>query len=156
MTMSRSVSSVLAVAFVFGVVEVGTGAQGNAAQRAVREKAIIAAEHKLIEAVAAGDAAAFKAMVDADAWSVSPRGPLSLTDFVASMKDLKLESGWTISEPRVVWAASNTAVLFYRLTGKATFMGQPLPPVVFASTIWHESNKKWTAVFHQETPAVAK
>ena len=154
MTMLRAMVALAAVVVVSS--HAVARAQGTAAERSAREKQMIAAEHKLVDAVATGDVAAFKTMVEADAWSISPRGAMAVADFIAGMKDLKIEPGWTITETRVVWAASNTAVLFYKLTGKATWMGQALPPVIYASTVWHESNKKWTASFHQETPAIAK
>jgi hypothetical protein len=53
----------------------------------------------------------------------------------------------------VIWIASNTAVLMYKFAGKGTFMGQPIPPVTFCSTVWHKSGNKWAAAFHQESAA---
>ena len=143
------------IAMLAGLAGLQAAGQGTAAERAAREKAMIAAEHRLVEAVAKSDVATIKAMTAAEAWSISGRGAMSLPDFLASLKDFKIEPGWTISDTRVVWAAGNTAILFYTLTGKATFMGKPLPATVFASTVWHEEKNQWIAYFHQETPAIS-
>ena len=153
MWMFMRVGIVVGMALVAGAVHAAALGQ---ADRIAREKAMIAEEHRLVDAVVKGDVAVFKSLVKAEAWSISPSGAIPVAEFEKSMKDLKIEPGWTITEPRVVWAASNTAVLFYTFTAKGTYRGQPLPPVMFASTIWHESNKKWTAFFHQETPAAPK
>ena len=126
------------------------GAQAN---RPAREKAMIDAEHKVLEAIAKGDLGAFKALVSNEGWSVDPSGVMSVKEFEKNFKQFKIEPGWKISDTRVIWAASNTAILTYKWTGKGTFMGQPLPEVVFASTVWHEADKRWVAMFHQETPA---
>ena len=103
------------------------------ADKTATDKAIIANENKINEAVAKGDAAAFKALVASDAWSIDAAGMMSMADFVKNIKQFKLEPGWKITDTKVLWIASNSAVLTYRWTGKGTFMGQPIPPVTFAS-----------------------
>ena len=128
-------------------------AQGS--DKAALEKTIIANEQKINEAVAKGDLAAFKALVSKDAWSIDSGGPMSVADFEKNFKQAKIEPGWKITDTKVVWIASNTAVLFYKWTGKGTFMGQPVPPVTFCSTVWHKGGDKWAASFHQESAAAA-
>jgi hypothetical protein len=128
-------------------------AQAKDADKAALEKVIIANEQKINEAVAKGDVSAFKALVTADGWSLDANGPMSVTDFEKNLKQVKIEAGWKISDTRVVWIASGTAVLLYKWTGSGTFMGQPLPSVAFVSTVWHRNGTKWVAAFHQESAA---
>jgi hypothetical protein len=129
------------------------GASKADSDKAAAEKAIVAAEQKVIEAIAKGDLGAFKGLVSSDGWSISPNGPMANSEFEKNFKQAKIEPGWKINETRVIWVASNSAVLLYKWTGKGTFMGQPLPPVVYSSTVWHRNGDKWVAVFHQETAA---
>jgi hypothetical protein len=128
-------------------------AQGKDADKGALEKAVVANEQKINDAVAKGDASAFKALVSSDAWSLDASGPMSMAEFLKNIKSAKIEPGWKISDTKVLWIASNTAVLIYKWTGKGTFMGQPVPPVTFCSTVWHKSGDKWTAAFHQESAA---
>ena len=123
------------------------------ADKAAAEKALVANESKISEAVAKGDAGAFKALVSSEGWSMDATGMMSTADFVKNIKQFKLEPGWKITDTKVLWIASNTAVLTYKWTGKGTFMGQPIPPVTLSSTVWHKTGDKWMAMFHQETAA---
>lgn len=143
------------VASAIAAAAAATLAQGKDADKAALEKAIVANEQKINDAVARGDLNAFKALVDKDGWSLDAGGPMSVADFEKNFKQVKIEPGWKITDTKVHWIASNTAVLFYKWTGKGTFNGQPVPPVVFASTVWHKSGDKWAAVFHQESAAAA-
>ena len=127
--------------------------KASGTDKAADERAIIAAEQKVIEAVAAGDAVAFKALVKDDGFAIDGNGPMANSEFMKNIKLAKIEPGWKISDPKVIWAASNTAVLYYKWTGKSSFMGQAAPPVVFSSTVWHKNGNKWVAVFHQESAA---
>jgi hypothetical protein len=54
----------------------------------------------------------------------------------------------------VLWVDDNTAVHYYRWTGKGTYMGQPVPSPVYASSVWTNRGGKWIAVYHQETAAM--
>jgi hypothetical protein len=130
-------------------------AQAKDSDKAALEKSIIANEQKINEAIAKGDLGGFKALVSSDGWSVDSSGPMSMPEFEKNFKQAKIEPGSKITDTKVVWIASNSAVLIYKWTGKGTFMGQPVPPVTFSSTVWHKNGNKWTAVFHQESAAAA-
>lgn len=145
---------------------VGVGAQGTGAaappkppasaatlDKAAMETELLATEQKLNEAVAKGNLTAFKALVVPGGWSVDQGGLMSVLDFQKNFAQIKIEPGWTIADSRVVWIDSSSAVVTYKWTGTGTFMGQPLPPVVFASTTWTKRGGKWVAVFHQESTA---
>jgi hypothetical protein len=147
---------VVASASVAGQGTTGSGAprppQSSATMdRAGMEAAIKLNEEKINEAIAKGQLAAFRALVADTAWSVDAGGPMSAIDFQKNFAQLKVEAGWAISDSRIVWSDTNTAVHFYKWTGNGTFNGQPLPPVVWASTVWNKRQNKWIAVFHQET-----
>jgi len=139
------------------IVAFGVGsAHGQDAQT---EKTIIANERAVNEAVAKGNAAAFKQHVAADGWAVDAvMGRMAVADFLAGFdamtKEMKVSS-WDITESKVQWVDANTAVHTYKWTGTGTYHGQPLPSPVWASTVWTKKSGKWMAMFHQESPVMA-
>jgi hypothetical protein len=117
------------------------------------EKALIANEQKINDAVLKGDAATFKTLVADDGLGIDETGPMPTADFAKMLKpgmgkitDVKLENF------KVVWADANTAILTYTWSGKGTFMDQPVKSPSFLATVYTRRAGKWTAVFHQETP----
>jgi len=119
------------------------------------DKALIANERKVADAISKGDKAAFTALVAPTGWSVDSMGPMKVSDLVAMFDQLKVTS-WAISDEKVSWVDGNTAILTYKWTGAGTFQGQPIPASVFASTVWTKKGDKWVAVFHQESEAAKK
>ena len=125
----------------------------NAAQApSALDKALIANENKINEAVAKGDKAAFTAFVAPDAWSMDAMGPMKVSEFAAMLDQMKIKT-WKISDEKVTWVDPNTAVVTYKWTGSGTFQGQPVASPVYASTVWTKKADKWLAVFHQESEA---
>jgi hypothetical protein len=125
------------------------------AQDAQAEKTIIANERAISASFAKGNLAGFKEHVATDGFAIDPvMGPMTVAEFVkgwdAMVKDMKIAS-WDITDSKVQWVDANTAVHFYKWTGKGTFQGQPMPSPTWASTVWTKKNGKWAAVFHQET-----
>ena len=59
-----------------------------------------------------------------------------------------------LSDMKVHWFDTNTAVVVYKWTGKGTAMVQPIPSLAYVSTVWVNSGGKWMAHFHQETVGV--
>jgi ketosteroid isomerase-like protein len=135
------------------------------AQDAATEKALIANERAINEAFVKADKAGFAKLVAAEGFSIDPvmgRMPAAdmLKTFDAMAKDMKVTS-WDITNPKVLWADPNTAIVNYTWTGKGTYQGQPMPSPTYATTVWTKKNGQWMAVFHQETnampaPAAAK
>jgi hypothetical protein len=128
------------------------------AQDAQAEKTIIANERAISAAFAKGNLAAFKEHVAMDGFAIDPMmGPMSVAEFVkqfdAMAKDMKIES-WDIADSKLQWVDANTAVHYYKWTGKGTMQGQPIPSPTWCSTVWTKKNGKWTATFHQETLVV--
>jgi hypothetical protein len=126
------------------------GAQ--AGSKAATEKALIANENKVSEAVAKHDVKTFTDLVASDGVSADGMGFMKVGDFVKSMNDVKIAS-WHIMDTQVHWVDDKTAVVTYTWMGSGTFKGEPFPPTTYASTVWTERNGKWVAVFHQESAA---
>jgi hypothetical protein len=124
----------------------------QAASKAATEKALIANENKVADAIAKHDLKTFSALVAADGVSADMGGFMKVADFTKQFDQVKVSS-WHIMNPQVVWINDKTAVVAYTWMGKGTFMNQPMPETVYASTVWTERNGKWVAVFHQETTA---
>ena len=122
------------------------------ADHSALEKALIANENKINEAVAKGDKAAFSALITADAWSVDGMGAMKVSDFAATLDQMKVKT-WKISDEKIAWVDANTAIVTYKWTGSGTYQGQPFPPVTYASTVWTKKGDKWLAAFHQESEA---
>jgi hypothetical protein len=119
------------------------------------DKALIANEHKINEAVAKGDKAGFLALLAPDAWSADANGFMKAADFANMMGDLKV-TDWKISDEKVSWADPNTAIVTYTWTGSGSFQGQPIHSPTYASTVWTKKAGKWVAVYHQESEAAPK
>jgi hypothetical protein len=127
----------------------------SGAGHAEAEKALVANERAVMDAVAKGNAAAFKEHVAADSWAVDPMsGRMSTADFLAGFdkmtKEMKLTS-WDLSDVKTYWADPNVAVVTYQWTGQGTYQGRPIPSPLWASTVWAKRGGKWMAVYHQET-----
>jgi hypothetical protein len=129
----------------------------KAAERAAAEKILLANETKLMDAITKGDVTAFKALVDADAWSIDASGVLSVADFEKQLKSGQAKiTESKLSAEKVLWIDSDNAVLSYTWTGKGMYMNKPVPSPVYASTLWTKrKDNKWLVAFHQETAAVS-
>ena len=119
------------------------------------DKALIANERKVADALAKGDKAAFSALVAPTAWSVDGAGIMKVSDMLATFDNIKI-TNWAISDEKVAWVDGSTAILSYKWTGAGTFAGQPIPPTVYSSTVWTKKGDKWVAVFHQESAATTR
>jgi hypothetical protein len=126
-----------------------------APERSALDKALIANENKVADALMKKDKAAFTALVASDGWSIDGNGVMKTSELVGMLDQLVIKS-YKITEEKVSWADPNTAIVAYRWTGSGTFAGQPFPPIVYASTVWTKKGDKWIAVFHQETEAAKK
>src|SRR5215475_8104148 len=127
-----------------------------AANRAAIEKQIVANERAINDAVAKGDMKTFHSILAADAAGVDTGGitRVNAPDFDKMMQSAKIQS-WDIDGSQFYWVNDNAVVHMYRWTGKGTVGGQPIPSPVWSSTVWTNKGGKWTAVFHQESVAMA-
>jgi hypothetical protein len=122
------------------------------ASKAAAEKAIVANENKINDAVAKHDLKTFNELVAPDAVSGDDAGFMKVADFTKTIDQLKV-STWHIMNTQVMWIDDKSAVLTYTWMGKGTYMNQPIPETTYASSVWTERNGKWVVVYHQETPA---
>ena len=117
------------------------------------DRAIIANENKMMDALAKKDKAAFSALVTPNAIGLDAMmGVMKTSDFIA-MIDQVTVTNWKISDEKVHWIDPNNAVIAYKWTGTGTFQGQKFPSPVWASTVWTKKGDKWLATFHQESEA---
>lgn len=114
------------------------------------DKALIANEHKINEAVAKGDKATFLSLIAPGAVSVDKGGFVPGGEFARSLDQLKV-SNWKIENPQVIWIDPNSAIVTYTWTGSGTFMNERVDSPVLASTVWTKKGDKWLALFHTET-----
>src|SRR5262245_460110 len=96
--------------FVAGALIAVTTIGAARADKAADEKAIIANETKITDAIAKGDATALKALLASDGWSVDAGGVMETKELLKNLKQVKIDPGWKITDSRVAWVASNTAV----------------------------------------------
>ena len=134
------------------VVAIGASMYGQAASRAATEKALIANENKINEAVAKQDVKTFLSLLAPEAVAADVGGFMKASDFGKTLDQLKVTT-WHIMDTKVMWADDKTAIVTYTWMGAGTYMKQPIPGVTYASTVWTERNGKWLALFHQETAA---
>ena len=130
-------------------------AQAPATGLSALDKALIANENKVADALMKKDKAAFTALVDPKGWAADGNGIMKVSDFVAGLDQLVIKS-YKISDEKVAWVDANTAIVAYKWTGSGSYAGQPFPETVYASTVWTKRGDKWVAVFHQETEAAKK
>jgi len=127
----------------------------HAQDKAALEKALIANEHKVADALMKKDKATVTAMIDPAGWSADANGFMPNSDFFAALDQLVIKS-YKITETKVLWVDASTAIVGYKWTGAGTFAGKPFPSTVYASTVWTKKGTNWVAVFHQETEAAKK
>ena len=143
-------SKLLGAAFLFVVLGCAAPAFAQAASKTAIEKALIANENKVNEAVAKNDVKTFNDLVAADAVSADMGGFMKVADFAKNLDKMKI-STWHIMDTKVLWIDDKSAIVTYTWMGKGTYMNEPIPETTIASTVWTERNGKWVAVFHQET-----
>jgi hypothetical protein len=136
---------------IFGVLVLSAGLAA-AQDKAATEKALIANENKVNDAVAKGDKAAFSALVPSDSMMADGNGVMTTADFLPVFDTVKITT-WKITDAKVEWVDASTAIVIYTWTGTGTFQGQKVPPKVYASTVWTKRGDKWVAVYHQESAA---
>jgi hypothetical protein len=119
------------------------------------DKALIANERKVADALMKKDRATLTSLMAADGWAGDATGFMKTSEFLGALDQLVIKS-YKISDEKVSWVDANTAIVAYKWTGSGTFAGQPFPSEVYASTVWTKKGDKWVAVFHQETEAAKK
>jgi len=115
-------------------------------------------EQVMLEALQKKDLTGFKKFVMPGSWSVDENGFMTFDDFMKTVGDPKANfmfDTFKTSDMKVVMIDANAALVTYKLDEKGSMMGQPFPPVVYATTTWANHGGTWMAVFHQESTAAA-
>jgi hypothetical protein len=115
---------------------------------------IIATEKKLWEAWKNKDAKPFRANLSGDSVLVSDSGVADKATVVNSMATMDCEvRSYSLSDIKVIFPASNVAIITYKGTQDASCGGQTAPAAVWASSTYVRRGNAWMAASHQETPA---
>lgn len=121
--------------------------------------ALMAKENALLDAVKTKNVKTFSSMVAPGSWSVDENGLMTVDEFIKMLgdpkSDIKIEM-MKASDMKVVDIDATSAIVTYKTEQKGTFMGAPLPPVTYVTTIWANHGGTWRAVFHQESTAAKR
>ena len=122
--------------------------------RAQSQKMIIATEKKLWEAWKNKDMKTFKANLSADAIMIGDSGVADKKTAMTAMEGEACEvTSYELSDIKVTFLSSSTAVMTYKSAQDATCGRQKVPPVVWSSSVYVMRGGRWYAASHQETPA---
>ncbi|HWF89026.1 MAG TPA: nuclear transport factor 2 family protein [Pyrinomonadaceae bacterium] len=122
--------------------------------RAQSQKMIIATEKKLWEAWKNKDMKAFRANLAADAIMIGDSGVADKKTALTAMEGSSCEvTSYELSDIKVTFLNSSTAVITYKSAQDATCGGEKVPPAVWSSSIYVMRGGRWYAASHQETPA---
>jgi ketosteroid isomerase-like protein len=78
------------------------------------------------------------------------KGPQTVDEQIASLKDLKMETYDSIP-PTVSMLGPDAALATSENSYRGTFEGNPLPQRVFVGEVWVRADGKWLQKFYQET-----
>jgi hypothetical protein len=115
-------------------------------------------EQAMLQAVEKKDWTAFKKYVAADGWNVDENGAMSIADFLQATTDPKFDLNVQMkpSDMKVIDVDPTSKLVTYKLEQKGSMMGQPFPPLVYATTVWVNHGGTWKALFHQESKAAER
>lgn len=116
------------------------------------ERALIAKEKALWEAVKQGDAKSFRKSFSADYTAVAEDGTHGIDTEVEQIADVKMQS-YALSDIKVTLPAGNTAVLAYKVTVQSAFKGQDISGDYYCLSVWVNRAGRWVAVAHSEVKA---
>ena len=154
MTPSKFPIAVASVLFLVSSAAYGQSAAKAPAKTTVSAK-LIAQEKVLLEAVVKHDVKTFSGLIAPGAGSVDEGGYMMVADFIKAFDQIEIDSQ-TPSDIKVISLGPSSVLVTYTLTQKGTFQGQPVPPIVYATTTWVNRGGKWLAMFHQESTAAKK
>jgi hypothetical protein len=118
------------------------------------QRNLIASEKKLWEAWKNKNDKPFRAALSSDTVMISEMGVSGKEAIVKEIGSGNCEVGsYDLSDFKLTWINSDTALLTYKATQDVTCNGTKGPAAVWASSVWVRRGGKWYAATHQETPA---
>ena len=122
--------------------------------RAQSQRMIIATEKKFWEAWKNKDMKPFKATLSADAIMIGNSGVADKKTALTAMEGEACEvTTYELSDLKVTFLNSSTAIMTYKSTQDATCGSEKVPPTVWSSTVYVMRGGRWFAASHQETTA---
>lgn len=112
----------------------------------------LALERKVWEALAAGDAAADRALLADDFLGVYPDGFAGVDAHSDQLADGPTVTSFTLSEARVRMVGPDAALLSYRADYEGSLIGGSKGRV-YISSLWERRDGRWINTFSQDTPA---
>ena len=147
--------SVLAIATTVVFALAAAAAQGKPAAQSgdAIDKALIANERALYEAVAGANKAAFLSLAAPEGVWTTRHGFVPMNLLADGLGSFKLGK-WEIVNPRVTRLGEDSAMVTYAWKGAGTYGDQRLAQTALAVTVWTRRSGKWLAIHHQETDLV--
>ena len=122
--------------------------------RAQSQRMIIATEKKLWEAWKNKDMKPFRANISADAVMIGDSGVADKKTSLSAMEGMACDvKSYELSDIKVTFLSSSTAIMTYKSAQDATCGGQPVPASVWSSSVYVMRGGRWYAASHQETTA---
>lgn len=116
---------------------------------------ILELEHRVLTAIFSADKATMRTLMTPDGLGVDAGfGFASQASLIDGIHQLSCVE-WSIVAPQIRAVGASSFVITYVLAQRGAFGGEPIPPTVYASTVWTLRDGAWWAVFHQETAAQA-
>jgi ketosteroid isomerase-like protein len=116
------------------------------------EDQIVAKEREELDAMKAGNIAAFANLLADDAVFLNSHGPSPKAEVVKHIADFKLLD-YAIDDVHYVSVGPKTGLIVYKLTQKAAAGGQEFTSRAHISALWTERDGKWVCLFSQESAA---
>jgi hypothetical protein len=116
---------------------------------APNKDAIIAKEKAAWQAFKDKKADDFKKLISADLMTVYGDGMHGMQDELDTMSKTDMKS-FSLSDFKVMFPDSNTAIMTYKATVEATQEGKDMSGTYNVASVWHMKNGKWMGVFHSE------
>lgn len=117
--------------------------------------ALMALENKAWEAYKNKDGKYFETFLGDTMISGNGEANMPKAEVVKMISEHKDEvKSFSLSDPRVISAGADAAVLTYKATVEGTENGKPLPSPVTVATVFVRSGTDWKAVYHNEVAVI--
>jgi len=113
---------------------------------------IVAQERAGMEALKAGDVAAFGATLAEDAVFVDTSGPAGKAQVVKNVAGFRLRE-FSMTDIKFVELSADTGLIVYLMDETGTSHGREFSAKVHVASVWSKRSGKWLCEFSQETAA---